>query len=190
MPVMLTIIRDRLLPTTLRTSAISLTSRCVEVAPLVMSRYSAGLSSAMVDILELEHTVLVEPRNQREKFGGSELSEFRGDTEKEGAGAHNRRQGEVGDQVTDANPIGINPKLSPLRRSSIHLLGAIILQFLRSMRESHGGGIGLDGFPVKRAASVLRYLSVHDSDAVVNEMAMEVANLISEAGRVRLGLPS
>ena len=161
-----------------------------------MSRYSAELSGAMVDILELEHTVAVEPtRNEREKIGGKNVSEPTGDTEQEGGGGHNgrpiiqrRRQGEAGDEATDANPSGINPKLSPLRRSAIHLLGAIILQFLASLRENRGGGVGLEGFPVRRAGNVVRYLSVHDTDAVVNEMAVEVVALLGEVARARLGV--
>jgi hypothetical protein len=149
----------------------------------------------MVDILELEHIVLVEPRH-REGPGiggrGGQLSESTCSTAKEESGAHNRRLGEAGDLATDSDPAGINPKLSPLRRSAIHLLGAIILQFLRTVREGHGGGvgdaIGLDGFPVRRVATVLRYLSVHDADAVVNTMAVEVVALLGEVARARLGL--
>lgn len=160
-----------------------------------MPKYSPVLSSAMVDILELEHSVLVEPRHRERPGiggGGSELSERTYGTAKEERGTHNRRHVEAGDVETDANPVGINSKLSPLRRSAIHLLGAIILQFLRTVHGGHGGGvgdaIGLDGFPVRRAATVLRYLSVHDADAVVNTMAMEVVALLGEVARARLGL--
>jgi len=157
-----------------------------------MSRYSPELSSAMIDILELEHTVSLEPRHrQHQKIGGSEVPQATRETVMDENGAHNRRIGEAGDIATDENPVEINPKLSPLRRSAIHLLGAIILQFLRTVRESHGpvgGGATLDAFPVRRASTVLRYLSVHDSDAVVNQMAVDVVALLGQVARARLGL--
>ena len=153
----------------------------------------------MVDILELEHSVLVEPRYgergcQGSEIGGIEMTKTTTTccTAKEDRGAHNRRQpqreGEAGDAATDADPIGINPKLSPLRRSAIHFLGTILLQFLRTVGDKHGDAIGLDGFPVRRAATVLRYLSVHDADAMVNTMAVEVVALLGEVARARLGM--
>ncbi|KIM25905.1 hypothetical protein M408DRAFT_25799 [Serendipita vermifera MAFF 305830] len=180
LPAILATIRDSSLPTTLRTSAISLASRCVETAPLAMSRYTAELSGAMVDILELEHTVAIEPRNRDERQETVGGVESKSDTEQEDEGGHNRRrrqrQGEAGDEATDANPVGVNPKLSPLRRSAIHLLGAIL---------RGGGDYGLTGFPARRAGNVLRYLSVHDADNVVNAMAVEVVSLLGEVARAR-----
>ncbi|KAG8798017.1 hypothetical protein FRC17_007578, partial [Serendipita sp. 399] len=65
LPGMFWTIRNRELPTTLRTSAISIVSRAVERAPAMMGGYIGELSSAMLDILELEHAVAVEPIRPR-----------------------------------------------------------------------------------------------------------------------------
>ncbi|CAG8720242.1 984_t:CDS:2, partial [Acaulospora colombiana] len=199
-PVILAIIRDHHLPIPLRTSAISLASRCVDVAPLAMGVYTAELSGSMLDILELEHVAVVEPKSRsrhkpsQPQYGNQQWARGDGgaigtENEQQSAGAvhghldgekkvesgtdgdlnRSSRQGVVGvvdgdtgvippkrsnnllppfqagDLATDANPTGIDPKLSPLRR----------------------------------AGTILRYLASVDADSVVNAMAGEAVELMA-----------
>jgi hypothetical protein len=188
-PVILTTIRDNTLPTTLRTSAVSVASQCIDISPLAMAKYSAELSNAMLDILELEHSLLVESKDRRAQ-PKADVDTAETDKSMNGAGAGNRRQGQLGDLLTDEDPTAINPKLSPLRRSAIHLLTSIIRHFLQqaSERPGHGGDGIMRDFPVRRSGVILRYLSINDADAVVNAMASEAVSMLHEVGRLRLGV--
>lgn len=189
-PVILAMIRDNSLPTTLRTSAIGVATQCFETSPLAMARFSLALSNSMLDILELEHSVQVERRGnaRRAQSDGGER-DITSDEAVNGKSASNRRSGQIGDLMTDQDPTDISPKLSPLRRSAIRLLGSIIRHFLQAggERSDYFGDDALE-FPVRRAGIVLRYLGAHDADAVVNAMALETAGMLSEVGRIRLGL--
>jgi hypothetical protein len=256
MPVILAIIRDHHLPITLRTSAISLASRCVDVAPLAMGVYTTELSGSMLDILELEHVAVVEPRSrfrnppppdlgehqQRARGqGGVIAAEYAQSGEQQSAtavrnatngrleeekqaepGTESGRQGDLNrssqgevdgdaavfpptkssvlppyqpdDLATDANPTGTDPKVSPLRRSAVHLLTSIIRQQVSSSSSSSSSnnylvlGSRPRDFPARRAGTILRYLASVDADSVVNEMAGEAVGLMAQVGRARLGL--
>ncbi|KAG8764949.1 hypothetical protein FRC20_008626 [Serendipita sp. 405] len=288
LPSIFTTIRNRDVPTTLRTSCISIASRAVETAPLVMSQFTGELSSAMLDILELEHAVAVEPirrqpppprstssreteatrkpedesmattrksdnsdsvsgrggsgggegaptsKERRSVLAGNPERSLVGSTTKvfngveatvqerkgadngtsyEGTGSSggsgrgtggSGQPGERDDNVTDADPTRANAKLSPLRRSAIHFLRTVVrsllagdgdLLFQNGNGHNHnhnsativgGGGQTGMGFPVRRASTVLRYLSSLDVDGTVRLMASETVELIAEAARLRM----
>lgn len=184
MPVILATLRDNGLPTTLRTSAISIASQCIDTSPFAMGRYSAELSGAMLDILELEHSLLVESKDRRPRR--EETEGVNGEEEGNDTISSNnvgRPKAQIGDLMTDEEPTANNAKLSPLRRAAIHLLSSIIRHFLQDGSET------LE-FPVRRTRVILRYLGVHDADAVVNAMASEAVGMLLEVGRLRLGLDS
>lgn len=180
-----------------------------------MAQYNGQLSNAMLDILELEHTLLVEPikPNQKGLSGPSpaasepsaaiSISKTDVNRDKDTGGYLRQGHNERGDKEIDEDPTRANPKLSPWRRSAIHLLGAIIRRFLqgaydggssnRDWREGGGGGgVGtmskLEGFPARRALTILRYLAVHDVDSTVRELATEATDLLAELGRIKLGV--
>ncbi|KAG8819060.1 hypothetical protein FRC18_012206 [Serendipita sp. 400] len=295
LPSIFATIRNKDVPTTLRTSSISIASRAVETAPLIMSRFTGELSSAMLDILELEHAVAVEPIRRQPpppnppprrpssgeteteatmrkpepesmattrksdksdsvsgrggSGGGGEGAPMSTSTSKEskgvlagipepslegsttkivngeeatvqerkgadngrsyegtgssGGGRGGGQPGERDDSVTDADPTRANAKLSPLRRSAIHFLRTVVRSLLAGddgdwLFHHHnsattivgggGGGVLSTGmeFPVRRAATVLRYLSSLDVDGTVRLMALETVELISEAARIRM----
>ncbi|KAG8772857.1 hypothetical protein FRC15_002433 [Serendipita sp. 397] len=293
LPAIFSTIRNKDLPTTLRTSCISIASRAVETAPLVMSQFTGELSSAMLDILELEHAVVVEPirrqprpprgplggeteatrkpedesmattrksdksdsvsgrggsgggegaptsKERRSVLAGNPEPSLVGSTTKvfngveatvqerkgadngtsyegttgTGSGGGGRGGGQPGetgerdDNVTDADPTRANAKLSPLRRSAIHFLRTVVRSLLALAGDdgdvlfhqgnrhnsaivgggvlSTGMGMGM-GFPVRRASTVLRYLSSFDVDGTVRLMASETVELIAEAARMRM----
>lgn len=185
-PVILTTIRDNTLPTILRTSAISVASQCIDISPLAMAKYNAELSNAMLDILELEHSLLVESKDRRTQ-PAADVDTAETDMSMNGVGVGTRQ---LGDLLTDEDPTVINSKLSPLRRSAIHLLTSIIRHFLQlaSERPGHGRDGIMRDFPVRRSGVILRYLSINDADAVVNGMASEAVSMLREVGRLRLGV--
>jgi hypothetical protein len=188
-PVVLTTIRDHTLPMTLRTSAVSVASKCIDVSPLAMSKCCAELSNAMLDILELEHSSLIESKDRRAQTE-ADVDTTETDMSMNGVGAGNRRRGQLGDLLTDEDPTAINPKLSPLRRSAIHLLTSIIRHFLQlaSERPGHGGDGIMQDFPARRSGVILRYLSTNDADAIVNAMASEAVGMLRDVARLRLGV--
>lgn len=125
----------------------------------------------MLDILELEHNTIVERPSQPIE------------TEKK----VNNRLGEGGDIATDADPLQLDTKLSPFRRASIHLLTVV----MRSLAER---GTNLEGFPLRRAGIVLRYIASNDEDRIVRVMASEASELLSglewfqEVGDIHVGV--
>ncbi|CAG7848566.1 SubName: Full=Uncharacterized protein {ECO:0000313/EMBL:CCA66523.1} [Serendipita indica DSM 11827] len=101
------------------------------------------------------------------------------------------QRAELGDIEMDTNPTGANAKMAPLRRSAIHFLRTVLQRHLQTVvdqgkRVYTGGGGGLREFPVRRASAILGYLSLHDADGMVNVMASEAVDLISEIGKARL----
>ncbi|KAJ7638786.1 hypothetical protein FB45DRAFT_739354 [Roridomyces roridus] len=58
-PPLLHIVRSSQVPTTLRTSALSLLAECENTCPLALAVYSAELSEAMIDLLQIESTSTV-----------------------------------------------------------------------------------------------------------------------------------
>ena len=161
-PHLFAIVRSSDIPTTLRTSSLSLLSTCVNTFPLAMLPYVEDLSTAMIDLLQIESvffapkTSLKTPTNLREN--DSEPCE---DTEEP--------------QTMDSNPTSKDPKFPPLRRAAIHFLSLLIQAATRQLYDQPGTDVSVI-FPrilFNRLRVILEYVSSSDADHVVRLMARE-----------------
>jgi hypothetical protein len=134
-PRLFAVVRSSDIPTTLRTSSLSLLSTCVNTFPLAMLPYVEDLSSAMIDLLQIESVPFAHdhkpsiktPTNPRENdsepLEDSEPSE------------------EL--QTMDSNPTSKNPKFPPLRRAAIHFLSLLIQAATRQLYDQPGTDISM-----------------------------------------------
>jgi hypothetical protein len=161
------VVRSSDIPTTLRTSSLSLLSTCINTFPLAMLPYVEELSTAMIDLLQIESVPFVHdqkpniktPSNPREN--DSEHFEDSEPTEEL--------------QTMDSNPTSKNPKFPPLRRAAIHFLSLLIQAATRQLYDQPRTDISMI-FPrmlLDRLKVTLGYISSSDVDNVVRVMARE-----------------
>lgn len=163
-PRLFAVVRSSDIPTALRTSSLSLLSTCVNTFPLAMLPYVEDLSTATIDLLQIESVPFAHdhkpniktPINPREN--DSEDSEPTEDL-----------------QTMDSNPTSKNPKFPPLRRAAIHFLSLLIQAATRQLYDRPGTDISVI-FPrilFDRLKVTLGYISSSDVDNVVRLMARE-----------------
>lgn len=168
---MFALVRGSYLPTTIRTSALSLLATIADTADLALLPYANEMAHAMLDLLQIE-----------------------------GARASRGQQDPVS-TPTDANlspipmsmddqPTAANPTFPPFRRASLHFLGILVRAYTRRAYASSVGGSGMsvDDFPTRRAATILAYIAATDADAVVRVMAGEVGDAVHTLERASVGL--
>lgn len=169
-PRLFAVVRSSDIPTTLRTSSLSLLSTCVNTFPLAMLPYLDDLSTAMIDLLQIESVPVAHdhkpniktPTNLREN--DSEFFEDSEPTEEL--------------QTMDSNPTSKNPKFPPLRRAAIHFLSLLIQAATRQLYDQPGTDIS-EIFPrilLDRLKVTLGYISSSDADNVVRLMAREATD--------------
>lgn len=166
-PRLFAVVRSSDIPTTLRTSSLSLLSTCVNTFSLAMLPYVEDLSTAMIDLLQIESVPsahdqkpgIKTPTNSREN--DSEPLEDSEPTEEL--------------QTMDSNPTSKDSKFPPLRRAAIHFLSLLIQAATRQLYDHPGTDISVI-FPrilLDRLKVTLGYISSTDTDNVVRLMARE-----------------
>ena len=163
-PRLFAIARSSDIPTTLRTSSLSLLSTCVNTFPLAMLPYVEDLSTAMIDLLQIESVPFTHdhkskiktPTNLREND-----SEDSQPTEEP--------------QSMDSNPTSKNSKFPPLRRAAIHFLSLLIQAATRQLYDQPGTDLSVMFLRIlfDRLKVTLGYVSSSDVDSVVRLMARE-----------------
>ena len=92
----------------------------------------------------------------------------------------------------DARPTAANPKFPPLRRAALHFLALLLrAQTARVYNASRAPSLGIvlpSASEMKRAETVLGYVSVTDEDSVVRVMAREATELLQQLRNALLGL--
>ena len=181
-PRLFAVVRSSDTPTTLRTSSLSLLSTCVNTFPLAMLPYVEDLSTAMIDLLQIESMPFAHdhkpniktPTNPRktdsEPFEDSEPTE------------------EL--QTMDSNPTSKNPKFPPLRRAAIHFLSLLIQAATRQLYDQPGTDLSVI-FPrilFDRLKVTLGYISSSDVDNVVRLMAREATESLKQLQQAVLGI--
>ena len=165
-PRLFAVVRSSDIPTTLRTSSLSLLSTCINTFPLAVLPYVEDLSTAMIDLLQVESVPFAHdhkpdiktPINPRENdsvpFEGEPTTELRS---------------------MDSDPTSKNPKFPPLRRAAIHFLSLIIQAATKQLYDQPLTDISML-FPrtlLDRLKVTLGYISSTDVDNVVRLMASE-----------------
>lgn len=165
-PRLFAIARSSDIPTTLRTSSLSLLSTCVNTFPLAMFPYVEDLSSAMIDLLQIESVPLAHDHKPKTKTP----------TNLTGKDSEESEQTDE-PQTIDSNPTSKNPKLPPLRRAAIHFLSLMIQATTRRLYDQLETEVSVI-FPralFDRLRVTLGYISSTDADNVVRLMAREAA---------------
>ncbi|KAH7916099.1 hypothetical protein BJ138DRAFT_1122026 [Hygrophoropsis aurantiaca] len=154
-PSLAAVFRASHLPTILRTSAISLLTECVKTNSLSLLFYVDELSSAMIDLLQVE-TV---PQSLPSKAASIEQ-----DTEQT--------------ETMDTKPTSTNTKFPPLRRAALYFLSLLIRTSIEQVYE--GSPSVISGSFVKRARVTLSYVAATDEDGILRVMAGEAVENIDQ----------
>jgi len=149
-PQLFSLVRGSHLPTTIRTSSLSLLATCADTADLALLPYAHDLANAMLDLLQVESSA-----SARANLPPTEAA----------AAAS-----------MDSEPTAADARFPPFRRASLHFLGVLVRAYTRRRNIN----IPLDGddFPVRRTITTLGYVATTDADAVVRVMAREVGEAV------------
>ena len=171
-PQLFALVRSSHLPTTIRTSSLSLLATCADTADLALLPYAHDLANAMLDLLQVE---------------GSASSR---------AADANLPPTEAANM--DSEPTAADARFPPFRRASLHFLGVLVRAYTRRASAPSESGsstaprgnisLGDDDFPVRRATTTLGYVAATDADAVVQVMAREVGEAVRVLERARVGI--
>ena len=166
-PRLFAVVRSSDIPTTLRTSSLSLLSTCINTFPLATLPYVEDLSTAMIDLLQIESVPLAHDHKPNIKTPNNPIE----------SGSESLEDSELTEelQTMDSNPTSKNSKFPPLRRAAIHFLSLVIQAATRQLYDQPGTDISMI-FPrilLDRLKITLGYISSSDADDVVRLMARE-----------------
>jgi hypothetical protein len=162
-PPLFRIFRSPHVPTTLRTSSLSLLGECEKTNPLSLSAYVDDLFEAMIDLLQVESAARV-------TLGSSK------NTRSEDESGENTK--EFNTQVTD--PTTTDSKSSSLRRAALHFLSMVIRATTIRLYDSSSKSEVKRHRSTKRARITLAYTASTDEDAVVRVMAREALEALEQ----------
>jgi hypothetical protein len=179
-PPVFALVRGSYLPTTLRTSAISLLATIADTADLALLPYAHDIAHAMLDLLQIEGArASVQAQGQQHPVSATTDANFSSIPQSSTS--------------MDTQPTAANPTFPPFRRASLHFLGILVRAYTRRAYASSdssvgGSGMSVDDFPTRRAATTLTYIATTDTDAVVRVMAGEVGDAVHTLERALVGL--
>jgi hypothetical protein len=147
-------VRASHLPTTLRTSALSLLAECAKTDYIALLRYLGDCIDGMIDLLQLE----------------SDSSSSADDVDP--------------NRETDSNPVSTNSKIPSLRRAALHFLILIIRSVTNEVPDDIEAisRVFRQG-AITRARATIAYIASTDKDNVVKLMARETAEMLDDLGR-------
>ncbi|KAG8987795.1 hypothetical protein FRB90_003143, partial [Tulasnella sp. 427] len=125
-PPLFHVVRLRDVPTSLRSSALSLLAQCAATSPPALTPWAADLCSGMLELLQLESVSSRAPEPRKE---GAQASDGTAAPEAEGAeGSTDRAKQQTANLVDrmDSEPLSVDSKLAPFRRSAVHFLATLL----------------------------------------------------------------
>ena len=154
-PRLFVMVRSSDIPTILRTSSLSLLSTCVNTFPLALLPYLEDLSSAMIDLLQIESVPLTHDHKEKEFYEDNEPSDD--------------------PQTMDSNPSSKNPKFPPLRRAALRFLTLVIQAAARQLYDQLETDVSkiFSQALFHRLRVTLGYISSSDEDNIVRLMARD-----------------
>jgi Required for nuclear transport of RNA pol II C-terminus 1 len=182
-PPLFGLVRGSHIPTTIRTSSLSLLATIADTAYLSLLPYVNDLANAMLDLLQVEGARAAAQRHQppappvADANSGSNTSPPYPPT-----------------VSMDSQPTAADAKFPQFRRVSLHFLGVLVRAYTRRAYASSGSSASASGvppaydFPVRRATTTLGYVAATDADPVVRVMAREVDEAINALQRALVGL--
>ncbi|KAG1779728.1 hypothetical protein EV702DRAFT_83579 [Suillus placidus] len=212
LPPLLFLLREPRAPVILRTSAISLLSECINTCARVVERCTEEIAEGMLDLVLVEMTVATPTRpiakvNEKRMETDAEVSTEH--AESEPAPTPPSQPGRPPDPL-DISPLSASSKVPALRRAALHFLALLMRVLTREAYErgggswsgvqikgiyggqtgaytSYGGGLLPQEF-MKRARTVLEYITAVDEDTVVRVMAREVGEGLEGLEKALVGL--
>lgn len=213
-PPLFHMVRLRDIPTSLRSSALSLLAQCAATSPSALTPWAADLCSGMLELLQLEG-VAIRPPGPKQKLETGTEKEAGREADEGGGSADTEKQEPARpvDQM-DSEPLSLDPKLAPFRRSALHFLATLLRTTVQQAMDGRRDAVPsvsldarsfrthsigsqvrvLDGdevFPVelvRRMRVVLGYVRATDVDPVVKVMAGETLELITALEMAKLGV--
>lgn len=183
-PPLFALVRGSYLPTTLRTSALSLLATIADTEDLALLPYVHDIAHAMLDLLQIEGA-RASVQAQAQKHPVSPTTDAN----------YNEIPPPPQSPIPsmDDQPTAANPAFPPFRRASLHFLGILVRAYTRRAYASSdssvsGSAMSVDDFPTRRAATTLAYIAATDADAVVRVMAGEVGDAVHTLERALVGL--
>jgi hypothetical protein len=177
-PPLFALVRGPYLPTTLRTSSLSLLATIADTADLALLPYAHDIAHAMLDLLQIEGArALAQGQHQHQHPAEAD--------------ANPNSIPQPPTVSMDSQPTAANPIFPPFRRASLHFLGLLVRAYTRRAYASADTGINgplVNDFPIRRAATTLGYIAATDADAVVRVMAGEVGDAVHTLERALVGL--
>ena len=170
-PPIYAVMRNASVPTTLRTSSISLLADCVDTSPFAMLPYVQDLSLGLIDLLQVE-TV---PEKPAVKLSKEEESQ---------------EEATPVDPSMDSEPTARNSKFPPLRRAALHFL-SLLIRASTKLAYDDNSSTTTDIFPrstFQRADITLGYIASTDEDSVVRVMAREARENLEQLQQALIGL--
>ncbi len=144
----------------------------------------------MLDLLQLETVASVEKKKD-EELTATAMATGQDHHHSQGAAPSyvtSQHIVQTGDIAMDADPLRKDAKLSPLRRSAIHLLTVLVKVLLDQVYESGVSGVHGDSFSAQRGLTTLRYIATTDADNTVRVLAAEGVDLLAQLRRAMLGV--
>lgn len=198
-PSLAKVVRSSYLPTTLRTSSISLLAQMAETNALALYPYAADLFGGMVDLLQLESIPATSspPKkpagpsgsySDQENGKGSKKEKMEGNHEGDEQDEENGRASQPPPLTMDSHPTLVNSKLPPLRRAALHFLGLLIRACVSRVYHMGSTGMLIPDVYTGRARTTLGYVASTDEDAVVRVMAREAREELEQLSNALLGL--
>ncbi|EIW76151.1 hypothetical protein CONPUDRAFT_110885 [Coniophora puteana RWD-64-598 SS2] len=170
-PPLTAVYRSSTCPVLLRSSAISLLTECIKTDPLALLGYADDISSAMIDLLQLESvqaSKLPKPQSQ-----GAE--ESKGTKPKP-------------DETLDSNPASTNAKIPSLRRAALYFLTLLFKTVTEGVYEQSAHVVPPPQALLRRAQTTLSYIARTDQDNVVRVMAREANEGVEQLEQAMVGL--
>lgn len=189
-PSFFAVVRAAHLPTTLRTSSLSLLSQCAETNDTALIPYAIDLSEAMLDLLQLESVqgkavapsatrTTPQPTDSRESpVPSSEAEKGPAPTEKT-----------TPEPTMDSHPTARDSKFPPLRRAALHFLAQLVRAYTAKAYDDNSTFQASGrSFPIRRAKTTLGYVAATDVDSVVRVMAREVNEAVQALEKALIGV--
>jgi hypothetical protein len=165
------LVRASHIPTTIRTSALSLLAQIAGTCVIALAPYAADLFDGMIDLLQLES---VSATSRRAQEGSSRTDG--------GEALH-----EEPPVSMDSQPTAANSKFPPLRRAALHFLSLLLQACVTRVHSVGTRGLIISESSIGRAKTILRYTSLIDQDSVVQVMAEETTELLEQLSRALMG---
>jgi hypothetical protein len=193
-PPLFKVVRTSMVPTTLRTSALSLLADCVNTYAFAILPYTEDLAVAMVDLIQIESVPNQQAKKTKEKVEDDMNKEDVGiKPSPETTGDSTKTDANIGVEknlvTMDASPTSTNPKFPPLRRAALHFIGLLVKEAVQHSYESPvQKNLFLSNHVISRATVTLGYIASTDEDDVVRVMAREVKQGLDDLRQAQLGL--